>query len=183
MLGENDRKRLLDVAQASVSTGVDTGRPSEININDYPEIMQENASSFVTLHHNGMLRGCIGNLQASRPMVDDINHNAFAAAFRDHRFSPVTAIELPDLSYHISLLSPTEPMSFTSRSDLLQQLRPGIDGIVITSEGRRATFLPAVWENLSNPETFIEHLMNKAGVPADHWSDDIKIDRYTVEEF
>ncbi|NOX92825.1 MAG: AmmeMemoRadiSam system protein A, partial [Gammaproteobacteria bacterium] len=129
------------------------------------------------------LRGCIGSLEAHRPLVEDIAHNARAAAFSDPRFSPVTAQELPALEFHLSVLSPAVPLRFESETDLLEQIRPGIDGLVLEDGPHRGTFLPAVWESLPDAAQFLQHLKLKAGLPKDHWSDTLKISRYTTQTF
>ena len=115
--------------------------------------------------------------------MEDVAENAFAAAFRDPRFPPLRPDEYPRLEYHISILNPPEPMTVTSEADLLQQLRPGVDGLVLIEGARRATFLPSVWEQLPDPRQFLAHLKMKAGLPADYWSDSLRFERYTVEEF
>ncbi len=183
MLIPEHRNLLHRVARQSVETGLHTGKPLECSLGDYPEALQQPAASFVTLHHHGQLRGCIGTLQARRPMVEDVSHNAFNAAFRDFRFSPLSDDELPGLTFHISILGPTEAMIFEDRQDLISQLQPGIDGLVLSSHGHRGTFLPAVWQSLPEPEKFIEHLLLKAGLSSNYWSDDIQVERYRVEEF
>jgi AmmeMemoRadiSam system protein A len=113
--------------------------------------------------------------------VEDVADNAYAAAFRDPRFPTLTQDEYPMLQYHISVLNPPEPMTFTSEDDLLKQIRPNIDGLVLSDKGMRGTFLPSVWESLPTAEQFLSHLKQKAGLPADYWSDTVKVERYTVE--
>ncbi|HDL77837.1 MAG TPA: AmmeMemoRadiSam system protein A, partial [Lentisphaerae bacterium] len=99
----------------------------------------------------------------------------------DPRFPPLTASELPELDLHISILSPLQPMSFSSETELLRQLRPGVDGILLADGVHQGTFLPSVWESLPDPELFLKHLKMKAGLPPDYWSDTIRAWRYTVE--
>lgn len=183
MLIPEHRTLLHQVAKQSVATGLQSGNALDCPLEDFPEALQQPAASFVTLHLQDRLRGCIGSLQASRPMVADVSHNAYAAAFLDRRFAPVSAQELPDLDFHIAILGPREPMTFTSREDLLGQLQPGVDGIVVSDKGQRATFLPAVWQSLAKPESFLSQLLMKAGLRADYWSDTLKVERYQVEEF
>ncbi len=183
MHSPEERRILLDVAAASIRHGLETGRPLSIRLEEYPESLREPGAAFVTLNLDGQLRGCIGSLEARRPLVEDVAENAFAAAFRDPRFPPLRPEEYPRLEYHISILSPPEPMTVTSEADLLQQLRPGVDGLVLIEGARRATFLPSVWEQLPDPRQFLAHLKMKAGLPADYWSDSLRFERYTVEEF
>lgn len=140
-------------------------------------------ATFVTLEIGGALRGCIGVLEAIRPLVVDVARNAFAAAFEDPRFPRLTRAELPRLDIHISVLTPPEPMHFDSEADLLRQIRPGIDGLILEDRGRRGTFLPSVWEQLPKPDEFFEHLRHKAGLPGGYWSETLIVSRYTTESF
>jgi len=138
-------------------------------------------ATFVTLQKQGELRGCIGRLEAARPLAEDIAGNAYSAAFEDPRFQPLHESELDGLEIHLSLLTPSEPLAFTSEQDLLDQLRPGEDGLILAEGSRRGTFLPSVWEQLTTPRQFLEHLKLKAGLPASYWSNSIKAWRYRAE--
>jgi len=140
-------------------------------------------AAFVTLTQRGQLRGCIGSLVAHRALRDDVEANARAAAFDDPRFMPLQPDELAHTRIEVSVLSAPVPMSFTSRQDALAQLRPGIDGVILSAGRRRATFLPQVWDELPDVEDFIAHLFRKAGLPANYWADDVTISRYTVTAF
>lgn len=178
-LQAHQRELLLETARASIRFGLDHGRPLPVKSDD--GLLQRPGASFVTLNLDGDLRGCIGSLQAHQPLLDDVAQNAFNAAFRDPRFPPVTARELDRLDLHISILSPTTPLQFSSEQDLLRQLRPGIDGLVLSDGYHRGTFLPQVWEQLPAPEEFLAHLKRKAGLPAHHWSPTLTVERYTVD--
>lgn len=145
--------------------------------------LQELGASFVTLKRDGELRGCIGSLEARRALVDDVKHNARSAAFLDPRFRPVSLREFDEIRVEVSLLSVATPMAFHDESDLLAQLRPGIDGLILDYDGHRGTFLPQVWESLPTPRDFFVHLKNKAGLPMDFWADDLRVSRYTVEKW
>lgn len=145
--------------------------------------MQEPGASFVTLELHGRLRGCIGSLEAHRPLSDDVQHNAVAAAFQDPRFPPLSREELSQVAVEVSLLSPPEQMHFSSELDAIQQLHPGQDGVILQYGRHRATYLPQVWEQLPEPNEFIRHLKEKAGLPADFWSDDIHLSRYSVRKY
>lgn len=182
-LTESERNTLLKVARDSIAHGLQTGQPLPIRRSDYAAKLTVARASFVTLERQGQLRGCIGMLEAVRPLVEDVAENAFAAAFRDPRFPPLRADELADLAIHISILSPAEPIEFSSEQDLLSKIRPGVDGLILQDGGHRATFLPSVWEQLPDPGQFLRHLKQKAGLPAEYWSDSIKISRYTTEMF
>ena len=174
---------LLQVALASIQSGLDTGTPLQVHPDAYPPALSAMRASFVTLKHNGDLRGCIGSLTPVTSLVEDVAHNAFAAAFRDPRFLALTAAELQDLEIAISVLGPTESMAFASEQELLGMLHPGIDGLVLQDGRNRGTFLPAVWESLPQPADFLDHLKQKAGLPANYWSDTLEIQRYTTVSF
>lgn len=178
-----ERKVLLGIAADSIHEGLESGSPVQLNLADYPENLQEKLACFVTLNINHNLRGCIGHLAAVQPLVLDVAENAYSAAFRDPRFQPLSKDEFREVSIHISILSPSEPMSFSDEQDLLRQIRPGIDGLILEEGHYRGTFLPSVWESLKTPEEFLNHLKMKAGLPAHHWSDRIKVQRYTTESF
>jgi AmmeMemoRadiSam system protein A len=178
-----ERRMLLAVAAQSIEHGLNQDRPLDPDPHDYPAALQAIRATFVTLTIGGALRGCIGVLEAIRPLVVDVARNAFAAAFEDPRFPPLTRMELPRLEIHISVLSPPEPMHFSSEAELLEQIRPGVDGLILEDRGRRGTFLPSVWEQLQRPAEFFEHLRGKAGLPAGHWSDTLRVSRYTTESF
>lgn len=181
MFSNDDKKLILDLAKASIQYGLEHGQPIAVTLGNYPAYLQDQRACFVTLEINHKLRGCIGSLEAHRPLMEDIAENAYAAAFRDPRFNPVTEQEFPNLQYHISVLNPPEPMTFTDEEDLLKQIRPGIDGLVLSDKGYRGTFLPSVWESLPGPREFLTHLKQKAGLPMNYWSNSITIERYTVE--
>jgi AmmeMemoRadiSam system protein A len=183
MLSDEDKKTLHDIARASVKSGLEHGCALSVVPKDYPAHLRTNKATFVTLKINGQLRGCIGTLQARQPLVNDVAEHAYAAAFRDPRFSPLNKNEFTQLQYHISILGETEPLEFSSERDLLDKMRPGIDGLVLSDGFHKGTFLPSVWESLPTASEFLRHLKQKAGLPADYWSDSIKVERYTVEEF
>ena len=141
------------------------------------------AATFVTLTQNGDLRGCIGSLEAHRPLAQDVAENAVAAAFRDPRFAPLGEDELDCTRVEVSLLETPEAMDFKDEADALAQLRPGLDGLILTHGTRRATFLPQVWESLPEPQRFMSQLKLKAGLPAYFWDDDISLARYGVQKW
>ncbi|TPQ25440.1 AmmeMemoRadiSam system protein A [Methylomonas koyamae] len=182
-LTDDQRQRLLALARHSISHGLETGRPSSVDPAQYAGELSARRATFVTLERAGQLRGCIGMLEARRPLAEDVAENAFAAAFRDPRFPPLRDSELAGLDLHISVLTPAEPLPVKSEADLLQQLRPGVDGLILEEGGRRATFLPAVWDDLPEPARFLNHLKQKAGLPAAYWSDSLRFFRYTTESF
>lgn len=170
--------RLLDLAAASIRSGLDNGRPLRPAEDDFPAALWRPGASFVTLKKNTRLRGCIGSLAAQRPLAVDVAENAFACAFRDPRFAPLESGEWDELSLSVTILSPSQPMKFESEADLLGQLRPATDGLIIEDGRHRALFLPAVWESLPEKEDFLAHLKAKAGLAADHWSDTFTARRF-----
>lgn len=182
-LGPAEQQTLLDLAWGSIRHGLTHGTPTRVDPLDYPQALQRPGAGFVTLHRDGALRGCIGHLEAVQPLVTDIADNAFAAAFRDPRFPPLVEQELAGLELEISVLTPAQAMHFTDEADLLRQLQPGIDGLILEDRGRRGTFLPSVWESVPEPGRFLAHLKRKAGLPEDHWSDTLRVSRYHTQSF
>ncbi len=143
--------------------------------------LAEPGASFVTLRAAGELRGCIGSIEARRALGVDVAENARAAALEDRRFAPVGAHELARLAIELSLLSPPAPFPVGSRAELLAALVPNVDGLVLEEQGRRVTFLPSVWEQLPDPESFLVHLERKAGLSAGSWSPARRYFRYRAE--
>jgi AmmeMemoRadiSam system protein A len=180
---QGQRATLLRLAADSIRHGLETGRPLGVDLRTYDEAIRQPRACFVTLEIGGALRGCIGSLQAQRPLVEDVADNAYAAAFSDPRFPPLRADEYPHLHLDISVLHPAEAMEVDGEEDLLRQLRPGVDGLILEEGARRATFLPSVWEQLPGAGEFLAHLKHKAGLPTDYWSDQIRFRRYTTESF
>jgi len=180
-LNKQQQQQLLELAKNSIRHGLETGQPLKINLSEFPPELTEKRATFVTLQKHHQLRGCIGMLKADRPLAEDIAENAFSAAFKDPRFPPLGADELDELEIHLSILTPSEPVSFNSEQNLLDQLQPGIDGLILEAGHHRATFLPSVWEQLPEPELFLQHLKLKAGLGADYWSENIRIYRYRTD--
>lgn len=182
-LSEPNRATLLEVARSSIWNGLESGAPLEPNPAEYEPALQAPRATFVTLTKNGRLRGCIGSLQAHQALVSDVARNAYSSAFQDHRFRPLANAEYPEIRVEISILTPPVPFPVASEQDLLDRIEPGIDGLIIQEGMRRATFLPAVWESLPAPEAFLTQLKLKAGMPAGHWSKNVKVFRYHAEKF
>ena len=145
--------------------------------------LKQPAAVFVTLTKNGKLRGCIGSLEAYRPLVEDVRANAVAAATRDPRFDPVTFDELDQIKIEISLLLPARELHCVGEQHAISQLKPGVDGLIFESRGQRSTFLPQVWEDLPDPREFLAQLKLKAGFARDYWADDVKLSRYAAIKF
>jgi len=170
---------LLRLARAAIARELDFDS-HDLSPSDW---LAQDGATFVTLNLHGRLRGCIGSLEAHRPLIDDVRHNAVAAAFRDPRFPPLTKEEFAAVQIEVSLLSPPERISFKSEQDALAQLHPGQDGVILEYGRSRATYLPQVWAQLPEPVDFIGNLKEKAGLPADFWSDDIRLSRYSVRKY
>jgi AmmeMemoRadiSam system protein A len=145
--------------------------------------LHEPYASFVTLTQEGRLRGCIGSLRASRPLLQDVRANAHAAAFKDPRFAPLPAEELTRTRIEVSVLSVLEPIKFATQDEALAALRVQEDGVVLAWREKHATFLPQVWETMPQPAIFLAELKRKAGLPADFWSEEIRLYRYTVAKW
>jgi hypothetical protein len=180
-LEPEERSALLDTAGRSIAHGIEFGRPLLPDPDAQPAAVRAAGASFVTLQRGGALRGCMGTLEAVRTLVLDVAHNAFAAAFRDPRFPPLTSREFVGLEIHISVLSAPEPLEFLSEAELIAQLRPGVDGLIVEDAGRRSTFLPAVWDKIRDPREFLRELKHKAGLAPDHESLSLRAWRYTAE--
>lgn len=181
LLPAGQRRLLLEIARASIRHGLDHGGPPGIELAPFPAEFREPRASFVTLKLEARLRGCIGSLEAYRPLAEDVVQNAYAAAFRDPRFPPLARSEFEQITLHLSLLTPPEPLQFGSEAELLERIEPGVDGLILAEGQRRGTFLPAVWDSLPEPAQFLEHLKAKAGLPQDYWSDRIRVWRYRTE--
>lgn len=179
----SQRHALLDLAQRAIRSGLRTGKRPEVRVDSFAQALQTLRASFVTLKRAGRLRGCIGSLETQRPLVADIAWNAWSSAFADPRFAKLQHEELGGLQLGISVLSPPHPLHVESEADLKAQLRPGIDGLILADGPKRATFLPQVWEDLHDADSFLAHLKQKAGLAPDHWSDTMQVSRYTAESF
>ena len=159
---------LIDHARAGPSRSASTPahRRSSLPIRSLPPLLAAPGAAFVTLRRTGALRGCIGSPVALA--AADRGRGAARVQRRVQRPALPAAApdELAGLELSVSVLTPPVPMRFTDEADLLAQLRPGIDGLIIEDAGRRALFLPSVWEELPDPRQFLAHLKLKAGLPA-----------------
>ena len=170
---------LLKLARSEIATklGHDVSSPAQAGW------LAEPGASFVTLTRQGELRGCIGTLEAHRPLGLDVRENAVAAAFRDPRFMPLTRVEFDEIRVEVSVLSPSEILVVASEEHALAILRPNVDGVVFEYRHYRSTFLPQVWEQLPEPAEFMAHLKRKAGLPMDFWAEEVRLSRYTVSKW
>jgi AmmeMemoRadiSam system protein A len=143
-----------------------------------PPLLSGPGAAFVTLRRNGRLRGCIGSSVARRALAVDVGQHAFNAAFRDPRFPSLHLLEMAGLEVSVSVLTPPVAMQFADEADLLAQLRPQIDGLIIGDAGRGALFLPSVWAELRDRRQFLVALKRKAGLRGDHFASGFSARRF-----
>jgi len=167
---------LLPLARTAIASELGLGHAAS----EDRQWLKQQGACFITLMREGKLRGCIGTLRPHRALAEDVKANAVGAAFRDPRFTPLTATEFAGISVEISVLSALEPMSFGDEPDALRQLRAGTDGVVFQYGHHTSTFLPQVWEDFREPSDFMAHLKYKAGLPPDFWDATVQLSRYTV---
>ncbi len=180
---EKERGELLRLARTAITAHLIKDSAIERPADPSP-LLAEKRGCFVTLHKAGQLRGCIGTILPVMPLSQCVEENAVNAAFSDPRFPALTAAELSEIEIEISVLTVPKPLSFSSPDDLLKKLKPGVQGVILSSGHRRATFLPQVWEQIGNPESFLIHLCVKAGCTPNCWkSPDTKIEVYEAEYF
>ena len=180
---KDNQALLLATALASIEQGLQTGRQDYSVPSGLAADMTAPAASFVTLTTPAGLRGCIGSLEARSGLLEGVAENAYSAAFRDHRFPPLSADELPYLTLEISVLSPLVPVDCADEQALLSLMIPGEAGWVLEENYHRGTFLPTVWSSLDKPADFLRELKRKAGLAPDYWSSSIKVWRYTTTAF
>jgi AmmeMemoRadiSam system protein A len=185
-LTDGEKQTLLRLAREAMEYGV-RGRTLRVPPLDNDSLtprLLEHGASFVTLTIGGELRGCIGALEAYQPLVDDVREHAIAAALEDPRFPPVVESELSRIKLEVSRLTAPHPLEYSSSADLLAKLRPHVDGVILKSDYRRATFLPQVWEKIPDPEDFLDHLCAKMGAKPNLWlNTKLEVYIYQVDEF
>jgi AmmeMemoRadiSam system protein A len=167
---------VLTLARSAIAEKLGLGKLQTL---DHASLEQPSAT-FVTLKQGDQLRGCVGSLHRIRALHDDVRFNAVAAAFRDPRFAPLEVQELAHISLEVSLLSAEERLEVSSEDELIAQLHPGIDGLMVEYGCYRATLLPQVWQHLQDPREFLVALKLKAGLPEDFWSPDMLVSRYAA---
>lgn len=183
-LSEDEGKYLLGVARKTIRDRLSKAEEPQIDPKDLPEKFQERLGTFVTVTIDGNLRGCIGHIIPRETLIEGIRVNALNAAFRDPRFSPLTQEEFDKIELEISILTPPQELTYTDAEDLLDKLRPGIDGVIIKKGFNEATFLPQVWEQLPDKREFLTHLCLKAGLSAYSWeTEKLQVSIYQVQAF
>lgn len=190
-LTEQEQKILLDIARSAIQSTIKGSQPvpmeevlEKFDLKYIPPQLQKDGATFVTITKDEELRGCIGTLEAYQPLFEDVREHAIAAATQDYRFSPIGIEELSQIKIEISYLSEPEDFKYKDSQELLEKVRPNIDGVTFIDGQRRATFLPQVWDKLPNKEAFFDHLCLKMGVPINTWrKGKLLVQIYQVEEF
>ena len=183
-LSPEERKLLLDLAYAAVKATAEGSPTPQLSLDQLPPSLHQPGATFVTLTCEGVLRGCIGTTNSVQSLVEDTLQRACLAASSDPRFPAIAPEEVPHLEIEVSVLSPPQPLEYATPEQLLERLRPGIDGVILQRGLHRATFLPQVWERVGNPTTFLELLCQKASLHRDAWrSEAVQIEIYQVESF
>lgn len=174
---------LVDISDAAIVDGLLGRRPGAPPVHLLPAALQQRLGVFVTLTVEESLNGCIGSIDGTEPLGHAAARHAWAAAFTDPRLPPLQRADYRRLLIEVSVLSSLSPIPADSRSELLDQLRPHIDGLVVAAGGRRALFLPAVWEQLPEPADFLDHLQRKAGLRPGEWPPGMRAERFTADRF
>lgn len=183
-ISHDDREMLKRASRAALKFGLEHGREPETQFgSDISSALTAMRASFVTITLDGKLRGCIGSLIAHKPLLLDVVSSAYKAGFGDRRFEPLTEDEIDRIGVGVSILSTPRRMTFSDEADLVRQIRPDQDGLIMQDGDKRGIFLPSVWESLLKSADFIRNLKRKAGLPLDHWSDSLQVYRYTTESF
>lgn len=183
-LTQEEKQTLLTLARETIAHAVHGRNPPSVDLDDVSENLRREGASFVTLTKWGQLRGCIGSLQAEEPLILNVRKNALEAAFRDPRFPPVEANEAEELKIEVSVLSAPQLLDYDDADELIDKLRPGVDGVLIKKDWHRATFLPQVWEKIPDPHQFLQRLCFKANLsPDDYRQGDLEVYVYQVEKF
>lgn len=183
-LGLAEKRLLLQLARQSLQLAVKGEPLPPLRLETLAPVLRQPGASFVTLTRRGELRGCIGALEPYQPLVEDVREHAVAAALQDYRFPPVQPEELSEIEIEISRLTRPENLEYASPEDLVQKLRPHVDGVILRDGLHRATFLPQVWEKLPDPAEFLSHLCLKMGASPDLWQRKrLVVQVYQVEDF
>ncbi|MFA9419259.1 MAG: AmmeMemoRadiSam system protein A [Gammaproteobacteria bacterium] len=182
-LSEAEKLRLLEIARQSIESGLNGDGLLHLDSLLLDGTLAAQLGVFVTLTQLEELRGCMGALESSDPLAHTVVSCAFNAAFRDPRFPRLNTSEMADTRIEISVLSRMEPLVVTDRTNLLSKLRPHVDGLLLEDGRYRSTFLPGVWEKISDPDEFLQQLLLKAGLSPDYWSETICFQRYHTISF
>lgn len=185
-LSIQDQQILLSVARSSINEALQKKPLAAIHLEGYSQSLQEKGACFVTLNTLPylQLRGCIGTLEAYQPLILDVQERAISAALEDYRFPPVSLAEMDRIQIEVSRLTPPQELNYQDSQDLVKNLQPGIDGVILKDGMRRATFLPQVWDKIPSPEHFLSQLCQKMGASSDLWQrKKLQVLIYHVQEF
>ena len=178
----HNKKAIIDIVSKALDEAVLHNQIFSPQRDDYDDVMFNKGASFITLEKNNKLRGCIGSIFPNVAIADDLAKNTFAAAMNDSRFSPITKDELKKITFKVSLLTGFEEIKYSSYDDLLKQIKPKIDGVLLKDGKRQGVFLPSVWKDLPNKKEFLTELKIKAGLSPTYWSDNIEFFRFRSVE-
>lgn len=184
ILTTEEQQTLLRLARDAMERGVNGEKLSPLDESSLPPHLREQGSSFITLTLRGELRGCIGALEPYQSLAEDVREHAVAAALKDPRFPAVRKDELNGIRIEVSRLTRPVPLEYKDANELLSKIRPHVDGVILRDGYRRVTFLPQVWEKISDPAEFLSNLCYKMGVNENLWrSRHLEVFTYQVEEF
>lgn len=184
LITDDEKQTLLHLARAALEQAVQRRDLEPIDLDTLPERLKTPGASFVTLTKGSALRGCIGSIKATIPLAEDVRQHALDAALHDYRFPPVKPEEVQDIEIEVSVLSSPKPLEYTCGDDLPKLLEPGVDGVIIVKDNRRATFLPQVWDKVPQVDRFLDMLCEKAFLPHDTWREgQLQVYTYHVECF
>lgn len=179
-LEELQGEPLLDLAITAIAEALDL--PAR-GLTSRPAWLQKPGACFVTLEFGAQLHGCIGTIEPHRALVDDVRRNAVLAAFEDPRSRRLRVDELATIDVAVAVLGPLAPLPFDDERHARAQLRPGVDGLLLSWRARRGVFLPKVWDTLPTAKAFLDQLKRKAGLTTDFWADDLTLERFEVRSF
>jgi AmmeMemoRadiSam system protein A len=183
-LNEEEGKALLKAAREAIRDALQKKKGNDREREAISPRFSEKRGTFVTLTIDGHLRGCIGHLTPQKSLIEGVKMNAIQAAFQDPRFKPLSGDELDRVSVEVSILTEPRPLLYSDGADLKNKLRPGTDGVLIKKGYRQGTFLPQVWEQLPDTESFLTHLCMKAGLDGDAWKHEkLQVLIYQVQAF
>ena len=177
---KTEEQELLNIAHQSIEHGLKNGECLKVNEAKYPAALQEPHGAFTTLKYNGALRGCKGSLEGALPLVNTVAYSAFSSAFNDLRFPPLQPGEFARLNISLSILSAKEKLTFTCEEELVEQIQPGIDGLILEYNGQKGTLLPSVWKTIPDVREFLSIVKQKAGFDRDFWAEGLQAYRYTT---
>lgn len=183
-LTEKEGRYLLSLARKTIDAKIFNleARVEDVSLDSNKFVVRR--GTFVTLTIEGSLRGCIGNIIPQESLIEGVKANAVNAAFGDPRFRPLSIKEWEKVKIEISILTDPKSLDFSDKDDLLEKIRPGIDGVIIKKDYHQSTFLPQVWEQLPGKKEFLNHLCLKAGLDGDEWEKEkLEVSTYQVQAF